>query len=345
MSQLQKGELQDAVVSFFHLQVIPSEINSSPLIHPAPNFELDLALQNLLVQYENVFSVPKGLPPTRLFDHRIPLLPNTPPINIKPYRYPYFQKTEMERLISEMLSDGIIRPSNNPFSSHVLLVKKKDGSWRFCVDYRAVNAVTVKDRFPIPTVDELLAELHGAKIFSKLDLRAGYHQLRIHEAYIDKTAFRTHHGHYEFLVMPFGLSNAPSTFQATMNHIFRTVLRKFVLVFFDDILIYSTSWDLHLQHLETVFSILKDNIFYAKKPKCEFGSTCLSYLGHIVSSDGVLVDPNKVRAIQEWPLPKNVKQLRGFLGLAGYYRRFVAHYATLAAPLTQLLRKDAYVWK
>ncbi|GKB42053.1 ty3-gypsy retrotransposon protein [Tanacetum coccineum] len=248
----------------------------------------------------------------------------------------------MERLISEMLSKGIIRPSNNPFSSLVLLIKKKDRTWHFCVNYRAVNAITIKDRFRILTVDELLDELHGATIFSKLNLRAGYHQLRIHEEDVAKTAFRTHHGHYEFLVMPFGLSNAPSTFQATMNHIFRSVLRKFVLVFFDDILVYNTSWELHLQHLETVFSILESNCFFAKQSKCEFGSSSISYLGHIVSSDGVSVDPAKVKAIKYWPLPKNVKQLRGFLGLAGYHRCFVAYYASLGAPLTQLLSKDAF---
>ncbi|GJR62648.1 ty3-gypsy retrotransposon protein, partial [Tanacetum coccineum] len=205
---------------------------------------------------------------------------------------------------------------------------------------QAVNAVIVKDHFPIPTVDEL----HGAKIFSKLDLRASYHQLRIYDMDIEKMVFRTHHGHYEFLVMPFGLPNAPSTFQATMNHIFRSVLRKFVLVFFDDILIYSSSWDLHLQHLETVFPILKTNHFFAKQSKCEFGSASLSYLGHIVSHEGVVVDPSKVTYIQEWPLPNNIRQLRGFLGLAGYYRRFVACYASLAAPLTHLLRKDAFIW-
>nr|GEX49229.1 Ty3/gypsy retrotransposon protein [Tanacetum cinerariifolium] len=306
-------------------------------IQPSPHLQVT-------VGNGDTVGLPKRLLPTRPFDHRIPLLPTSSPINVKPYRYPHFHKTEMERLISEMLSEGIIRPSNSPFSSPVLLVKKKDGAWRFCVDYRAVNAITVKDRFPIPTVDELLDEFHGATIFSNLDLRAGYHQLRIHEEDVAKTAFRTHHGHYEFLVMPFGLSNAPSTFQATMNYIFRSVLRKFVFVFFDDILVYSTSWELHLQHLEAVFSIFESNCFFAKQSKCEFGSSSVSYLGHIVSSDGVSVDPAKVKAIKDWPLPKNLKQLRGFLGLVGYYRHFVAHYASLAASLTQLLRKDAFVW-
>ncbi|GJU37588.1 retrotransposon-related protein [Tanacetum coccineum] len=175
-SQLQKAETQDAVVSFFHLQVVDSpETTSSLLVHPTPTPILDDALKQLMVKYATIFSVPKSLPPTRPFDHRIRLLPNTSPVNVKPYRYPHFQKAEMERLISLMLSKGIVRPSNSTFSSPVLLVKKKDGTWRFGVDYRAVNAVKVKDSIPIPTVDELLHELHGATIFSKLDLRAGYH--------------------------------------------------------------------------------------------------------------------------------------------------------------------------
>ena len=200
--------------------------------------------------------------------------------------------------------------------------------------------MTVKNKYPLPRIDDLLDQLHGAKIFSKIDLRSGYHQLKIAQDDIPKTAFRTIYGHYEFLVMPFGLTNAPTAFMALLNKVFHAFLDRFVIVFIDDILIYSRSAEEHSNHLRTVFQILKEKQLYAKLSKCEFWLDHVVFLGHVVSGHGISVDPKKIEAITNWEPPKTVTEVRSFLGMAGYYRRFVEGFSIIATPLTKLLRKN-----
>jgi hypothetical protein len=251
-------------------------------------------MEDLLHSFASLFDTRTGLPPPRDRQHCIRLILGTAPVAVRSYRYVHLQKEELERQCAVMLTQGVIRPSSSAFSAPMLLVKKADDSWRFCVDYRVLNAKTVKDKFPIPVVEELLDEHRGTSFFTKLNLRSGYHQVLMHPDDMEMATFRTHQGLFKFLVMPFSLTNAPATFQALMNDVMRPFLRRFVLVFFDDILIYSSSWSKHLRHVRLVFKQLQAHKLYLKKSKCFFGARSVAYLGHVISADGVTMDGEKV---------------------------------------------------
>ena len=286
-----------------------------------------------------------GLPPQREIEFAIDVVPGATPASVTPYRMAPLELKELKLQLQELLDKGFIRPSVSPWGAPVLFVKKKDGTLRLCVDYRQLNKLTVKNKYLLPRIDDLFDQLKGASIFSKIDLRSGYHQLKIKDADVHKTAFRTRYGHYEFLVMPFGLTNAPAAFMDLMNRVFRPYVDQFVVVFIDDILVYSKDRESHDTHLRVVLEILRKEQLYAKLSKCEFWLTEVSFLGHIVSKEGIQVDPKKIEVVVEWKPPRNVTEVRSFLGLAGYYRRFVKGFSMIAAPMTRLLQKNVkYEW-
>ncbi|KAL4012228.1 hypothetical protein IC575_029324 [Cucumis melo] len=307
--------------------------------------EVSLSSEPVVREYPDVFpdELP-GLPPPREVDFAIELEPGTAPISRAPYRMAPAELKELKVQLQELLDKGFIRPSVSPWGAPVLFVKKKDGSMRLCIDYRELNKVTVKNRYPYLNRG-LFDPILRATVFSKIDLRSGYHQLRIRDGDIPKTAFRSRYGHYEFIVMSFGLTNAPAVFMDLMNRVFKDFLDQFVIVFIDDILIYSKTEAEHEEHLHQVLETLRAHKLYAKFSKCEFWLKKVTFLGHVVSSEGVSVDPAKVEAVTNWPRPSTVSEIRSFLGLAGYYRRFVEDFSRIASPLTQLTRKGTpFVW-
>jgi hypothetical protein len=297
-------------------------------------------------EYPDVFpdDLP-GLPPEREVEFRIELIPEARPVAKAPYRLAPTEMRELMNQLQELLEKGFIRPSVSPWGAPVLFVRKKDGTLRMCIDYRELNKLTVKNRYPLPRIDDLFDQLEGARWFSKIDLRSGYHQLKIREEDVPKTAFRTRYGHYEFLVMSFGLTNAPAAFMDLMNRVCRPMLDKYVIVFIDDILVYSRSEEEHAMHLREVFETLRKEKLYAKFAKCAFWLREVQFLGHIIDERGIQVDPSKVAAIVEWVPPKNPTEVRSFLGLAGYYRRFIQNFSSIAVPLTRLTRKkEEFKW-
>ncbi|GJR70684.1 putative reverse transcriptase domain-containing protein [Tanacetum coccineum] len=281
-----------------------------------------------------------GLPPARQVEFQIDLVPGAAPVARAPYRLAPAEMQELSTQLQELSDKGFIRPSSSPWGAPILFVKKKDGSFWMCIDYHELNKLTVKNQYPLPRINDLFDQLQGSRVYSKIDLRSGYHQLRVREEDISKTTFRTRYGHYEFQVMPFGLTNAPAVFMDLMNRVCKPYLDRFVIVFIDDILIYSKSRKEHEGHLKLILNLLKKEELYAKFSKCEFWLSKVQFLGHVIDSEGIHVDPAKIEAIKDWASPKTPTEIRQFLGLAGYYRRFIEGFSKIARPMTKLTQKS-----
>ncbi|KAK1415113.1 hypothetical protein QVD17_30884 [Tagetes erecta] len=302
---------------------------------------LELGQVHVVNEFPDVFpeELP-GVPPERQVEFKIDLVPGANPVAKSPYRLAPSEMKELMSQLQDLLDKGFIRPSVSPWGAPILFVKKKDGSMRMCIDYRELNKLTIKNRYPLPRIDDLFDQLQGASWFSKIDLRSGYHQVKVREEDVPKTAFRTRYGHYEFVVMPFGLTNAPAVFMDLMNRVCKHMLDRFIIVFIDDILIYSRTEEDHAQHLREVLTVLRKENLYAKFSKCAFWLREVQFLGHVVNAEGILVDPAKIETIMQWSPPKTPTEVRSFLGLAGYYRRFIKDFSKIATPLTKLTRKN-----
>ncbi|XP_076920612.1 uncharacterized protein LOC143581801, partial [Bidens hawaiensis] len=311
-----------------------------------PAGDIPSAVLPLLREFSDIFpsDIPAGLPLVREIQHCIDFVPGASIPNKPAYRMNPKEFAELHRQVTELLEKGLIRESMSPCAVPALLVPKPNGTFRMCIDSRAVNKITIKYRFPIPRFDDLLDQLHGAQIFSKIDLRSGYHQIRLRPGDEWKTAFKTRDGLYEWMVMPFGLSNAPSTFMRLMNHIFKAFIGRFMVVYFDDILVFSNSLDDHLHHLKEVFSILREQKLYANENKCHFLQHEVIFLGYLVSGTGIHMDNSKIDAITTWPTPTSLHDVRSFHGLASFYRRFIRDFSTIVAPMTDCLKSSKFVW-
>ncbi len=299
------------------------------------------SLSNVPEEYldlKEVFSKSRAasLPPHRPYDCAIDLVPGMSPPKGRLYSLSVPEREAMEKYISDSLTAGFIRPSSSPAGAGFFFVAKKDGSLRPCIDYRGLNNITVKNTYPLPLMSSAFERLQGASIFTKLDLRNAYHLVRIREGDEWKTAFNTPRGHFEYLVMPFGLSNSPAVFQALVNDVLRDMVDQFIYVYLDDILIFSSSLQEHVQHVRRVLQRLLENGLFVKAEKCAFHAQSVPFLGFIVSPEGVRMDPDRVKAVVNWPTPDSRKALLRFLGFANFYRRFIRNFSQLAAPLTAL---------
>ena len=346
---LPEQDYMPAYAAAAHDSTLPHHIEAMPPAEDNPlhveNESMVKDITELVANYSDRFpaEMPAGLPPVRPeVAHPIPLKdPNLQPPYRKFYRLTQQEKVEVERQLASLLEKEWIQPSHSPYGAPILFTAKKDGGLRMCVDYRALNKQTVKNRYPLPRIDDLLDSLHGARYFSALDLQQAYHQVRLDTEDIPKSAFITHKGQFEYRVMSFGLSNAPATFQALMNRVLSPYLGKFCCVYLDDILVYSQTPDDHLAHLRLVLDAFREHTLYCKLSKCRFAMAQVPFLGHIVTREGVKPNPAKIQVLLDWPAPENTKDLKCFLGLAQYLAKFIPGYAVTAAPLQALLRKHA----
>ncbi|KAM0999125.1 hypothetical protein FF1_005867 [Malus domestica] len=284
--------------------------------------------------------LPKKLPPRREVDHAIELEPGAKLPSKLPYRISPPELEELRKQLNELLNAGYIQPSKSSYGAPVLFQRKKEGSLRLCIDYRALNKITIKNKYPLPLIADLFDQLGEARYFTKLDLRSGYYQVRIAPGDESKTTMVTIYGSFEYKVMPFGLTNAPATFCTLMNKVFHPYLDKFVVVYIDDIVVYSKTLEEHVKHLRIVFKTLREHELYVKKEKCSFATKEVEFLGHKIREGKLMMEKGKIKAIQKWEPPTKVPTLRSFLGLANYYRRFIKGYSAIAAPLTDLLKKN-----
>lgn len=309
--------------------------------------QTDQRIAKLIKEFHDVFAdLPAGLPPKRDIGHTIPLTPDATPQFRPIYRLSPVESEELRKHIATLLEQGFIEPSNSPWGAPILFVAKKDGTLRLCVDYRALNKVTQKDRYPLPRIDDLFDQLRGAQVFSSLDLQQGYHQVRVTDEDVPKTAFRTPLGLFQYRVLCFGLTNAPATFMRLMNNILSPYIGKFVCVYLDDILIYSKTEEEHLSHLRAVLGTLRLHRLHAKESKCEFFKDKVKFLGHVVCKDGIAVDPDKVAVVKTWPPPRSAADIRSFLGLSNYFRKFIRGYSGTVAPLIALTKEGAaWTWE
>ena len=321
----------------------PPDENFSP--SPDLSQSENSRLNSFPCSYDDIFETSNlDLGRTSIIQHKIDTC-HARPIKQPPYRVSQQQRAEIDKHIANMLEQDVIRVSSSPWSSPIVLVKKKDGTTRFCVDYRKLNAVTRKDSYPLPRIDDAIDSLSGSNYFTTLDLQSGYHQLAMHPASRDKTAFISHAGLFEYNVMSFGLTNAPPNFQRLMSRVLHGLEWKVCLIYIDDIIVFSETFDEHLSCLSLVFNRLREANLKLKPSKCHFARSSVKFLGFLVSSEGVSPDPDKLAVVKSFPIPRNVKDVRSFLGLCNYYRRFVEGFAQIASPLNRLTRKNvSFAW-